>query len=293
MRAIRYSFLTLFLSTSHLHGETVMNSAIDALTIRTDEVALAAMAKGIADVYEAVSAGTILASEGNAELFRVIASDPVAATVIYAGTNQSGQPASSKREIQISTETAEMIVNIKQSTQSFTQKVVPFVSDETSVTTYLRQVSAINVGLLSRSPEVFNPNQGLIENFKSYQGLIGPIENALGFNDYTATYERDAFFPSPDYFHGSHNYVSLFRGTDAEKAKSQSFVSYFDSLSPTEQLAAYAWVYDADFEAYLTVAPVPSDLPAWINSDALRTLHGTVNSAIMTEFEEEELEMIQ
>lgn len=293
MKSLRLSILAILLSTSHLYGETSMATTIDVLITQTDETALANTAQGIAGVYEAVSTGELHSSEANAELFRVISADVIAASAIYAVTEQAGQIRTQSGDALLSAGTAGLIAQIQHDTPSFSDRIAPEVSENINAVTYLKQMGVVNGELLSRSPAVLSPDKSMVENFKSYQLLVSPIERALGYTDYNASFEREDYWPNGDYFQGNANFINLFRGSDAEKAKSLKFMAYFDGLSPTEQLVAYAWVYDADFETYLSIAPVLSDLPPWITSESLRTLHRTINDAIMAEFEDEELEMMQ
>jgi len=270
-----------------------MATTIDVLITQTDETALANTARGIVGVYQAVSTGELHSSQANAELFRVISADVIAASAIYAVSDQAGQIHSQSGKVLLSADTAGLITRVQHDTPDFSDKISSEVSDTISVVTYLKQMGGLNEGLLLKSPGVLSPDRSMVENFKSYQALVSPVERALGYTDYTASYERESYWPNGDYFQGNSNFINLYRGSDAEKEKSLKFMAFFDRLNPTEQLAAYAWVYDASFETYLTIGSVPSDLPPWITSESLRTLHRTINDAIMAEFEDRELEMMQ
>jgi len=293
MKSFSLSIFAIIFSTSYLYGETNMAPANSALISQTDETALSNSAKEIVRAYEAVIEGELHSSEANVELYQLIASDVVAASIIYATTGQENQLSSEGGAPLISSDTANLIAQIQRDTPHFADKIAASVWGDQNVASYLRQLGNINTELLSRSPSLIAPELTLVENFKSYQMLVSPIERALGYINYEATFERQDFWPNGDYFQGNAKFINLFRTSEAEKLKSLAFMAFFDSLPPNEQLAAYAWVYSASFETYLTVASVPSDLPPWITSENLRALHRNVNDSIMAEFEEKETEMMQ
>lgn len=288
MRPLLFCVFATLLLTPHLHAETGVDQEINALIIHTDEITLTNTARDILRILDAAQAGDIGAIDANAALFDVFVSDVAAASVIYWASIRKSQ-----EEEGMSRQLTDLITNIADRTTVFTDFIAPKVSKSTDIETYLQQVSLLNRAILTHAGPLLADDPDIVAVFKRYQSLVGPLEQALGYVDYTTDRHGRAYWPRGDDAHSSYKYINLFRNSDAEQAKSLRFMDYFDGLPPSEQLAAFAWVYDASFESYLAVAPIQSDLPPWITSDALRQLHRTINDAIMAEFANDEMEMFQ
>lgn len=285
-------FLTLFFS-SNLYGEPTMNTAIDTLVFSTDAASLSNSAREITRVYDTALSGDISAIEANDQLFNVINSDPAASAAIYLAARQNLPLRAKDGGELMSVDTLDLVDAIRQKATHFSDVITPVVYGESNVDKYLKQMVSINIKLLSLDTNLISNKRALIDNFKQYQTIVGILEEELGYVDYDALHSAEYFWPNSDAYQGSYNFINLFRTSEADREKSQKFEALFETLSPNEQLAAYAWVYDANFETYLAVSALPSDLPPWITSRNLRELHRSINDTIMSEFQTKETDMYE
>lgn len=248
------------------------------------------VALNIEQVLKATMSAEIDAFEANQRLYHIYANNAVESALVYSSDEQSLKSVQTT-----SNDTYQIINEIGQHSERFATKITPQIFNQVKVKLYIEQLRAINKTFLAADPNLFADEKTLVDDFMQYQLLIGPLERTLGFNDYSysADFDRSDFWPSAEYNQGAYKYINLFRGSKDEKVKSAIFSDAFNALSPREKYAAFAWVYNANFEEYLSVGALPNELPPWIDSQALSQMHKHINSAVMQKYEEKESDMLE
>lgn len=265
-----------------------MNTVSDKLIMQTDTDGLHRAAERILQAFASSEAAEV---DPAAEIYEAVKADVAAATAIFATADPSGQVLGGKEPV--AADTAALIARIHNETSAFAQRIAPNVARDTPVDTYLVQIAAINTALLSGSAPLLSGETNTVDTFRQYRDVVNALKLPLGYVDFTASHDMQKYWPSAESYQGHYNFINLFRGSEPEREKSLRFMAFFDTLSPVAQSAAYAWIYDANFESYLSVAPVSDELPPWITSAALRALHASVNAAVMADFMQQEMEMLE
>lgn len=294
---MRKLFLSLFIAVFFLttaEGEAQMNNFRERLFEQTDRKKINKVVDELIAFYNWAQSGDIAPDEVSEKLFTLIKSNVVEAALIFDSFDiKIGGIRTEHQKIFPEDLYIKIRDQVKPLINTTSNRITPTVFGASDPSIYLRYITEINAALFSKGVLQFSKNNVVdIDEFLAFSYFTYVFADALGYHRPDMNFDRTEYWPDQMDFKGQVDYIHFFRTSEIEKSKSNAFTHLFESLSYDEKVGAYAWVYYVSFEEFLVVGETPSDLPPWINSNALRALHKEINDQVMEDFRKEEEEML-